>query len=453
MEAPCNSKSYQYEFIDPVPDICLCKKCSLVARRLIVTSCCGESFCHTCINNTQQDNQSCPVCEERSFTTLELKKYQRQINNLRVYCSLKKKGCGWSGPLEQLEAHLDPDQDNCQYVDTKCPFNCQQTIPKNKVEQHVAEECVRRDFTCKHCNFKATYEEVVGKHLAECSYVPLQCPNRCGVTCERDVMEDHMRMCRLEEVKCEFSGVGCEERPRREDQEEHTRQSTQTHIALTAAATVRTKEIVLKKLNEQEQNVEVKVDKKLQELKQHFLQKIDQLELNFQQHVGALEEKIHRQQQEIQTKYQKIEDLEQQLSLLKLKSNFKIENFKKQTQQWRSPTMTIFFQGYRNVVIVLDFSRKFRNGERAMEVNIYAVQGPFDEHLKWPVHAKVSYNLLNTRGEKLYDGKWTGHLTRPGQCSVIRTLICSEDAFAISKLTPKTHNDTLCFQVVNITLS
>ena len=258
-------KGYQCEFLDTVPDICQCKKCSLVARRLTVTSCCGESFCHACISEPKEQNKPCPECGEEEFTLFNQVKFQRQINKLQVYCTHKNKGCGWSGPLEQLEAHLDPDQDHCQYVDTKCPFNCQQTIPKNKMEQHVAEECVRMDFTCQHCNFKATYEEVVGTHLAVCSYVPLQCPNRCGVTCERDVMEDHMGMCRLEEVECEFSGVGCEERPRREDQEEHTRQSTQKHITLTAT-TMKTREIVQQRLGEQERLTQ----KKLQDQEQSF---------------------------------------------------------------------------------------------------------------------------------------------------------------------------------------
>ena len=116
---------------------------------------------------------------------------------------MKERGCDWSGTLEQLDTHLDTDQDNCQYVDTKYPLNCHMTIPKNKVEQHVAQHCARRPYVCQHCNFKATYEEVVDTHLPECKYVPLQCPNLCGVTFERDFMEDHMKMCRLEEVGCE----------------------------------------------------------------------------------------------------------------------------------------------------------------------------------------------------------------------------------------------------------
>ena len=129
-------QGYQCEFIDQVFDDLYCKKCTLVARRLTITTCCAESFCQDCIASTIDP---CPACGENDFTTFQHAKNQKRINNLRV----KERECGWSGTLEKLDSHLDPDQDNCQYVDTKCPLNCQQTIPKNKMEQHVAEECVK----------------------------------------------------------------------------------------------------------------------------------------------------------------------------------------------------------------------------------------------------------------------------------------------------------------------
>jgi len=45
---------------------------------------------------------------------------------------MKERGCIWSGTLEQLYPH----QDNCQYVDSKCPLNHQQTILKSNVNDH-----------------------------------------------------------------------------------------------------------------------------------------------------------------------------------------------------------------------------------------------------------------------------------------------------------------------------
>ncbi len=55
-------------------------------------------------------------------------------------------------------------------------------------------------------------------------------------------MEDHMKVCRLEEVECEFKGVGCEDRFIREDQEEHARDNNLKHLTLTATLAVESKE-------------------------------------------------------------------------------------------------------------------------------------------------------------------------------------------------------------------
>ena len=332
------SKGYQCQFIDSVFDDLYCKKCTLVARRLTITNCCGESFCHTCIADKQEQGNPCPACGEKNFTTFEHVKSQKRINSLRVYCSMKESGCDWSGTLEQLDTHLDPDQDNCQYVDTKCPLNCHMTIPRNKVEQHVAQHCAKRPYVCQHCNFKATYEEVMDTHLPVCKYVPLQCPNRCGVTFERDFMEDHMKTCRLEEVECEFSGVGCDDRFRREVQEEHTRQNSQKHLTLTASLAVETKEQLQQKLLEQdekhneereklkrkveEENVKVDIklqnqDQKHMEVEERLRQKVQELEKKTEEQENKLEEqekKLGEQRKKLAQQEKMLEEEEYKLN-------------------------------------------------------------------------------------------------------------------------------------------
>ena len=306
------SLGYQCEFLVPVSDDLYCKKCTLVARKLSISTCCGESFCHACLADTQKEGKPCPECGEKDYNIVGRVKTQKRINCLQVYCSVKERGCGWSGTLEQLDTHLDPDQDNCQYVDTKCPLNCHMTIPKNKVEQHVAQHCAKRPYVCQHCNFKATYEEVVDKHLPECKYVPLQCPNLCGVTFERDFMEDHMKMYRLQEVGCEFSGVGCDGRFRREDQEEHTRQNSQKHLTLTASLAVDTKEQLQQKLPEQ--------NKKHKEEEKKLKQKIEDQEKKLKDEekkrqrqedkLGEQEKKLGEQKKRLNGQEKKLEEEE-----------------------------------------------------------------------------------------------------------------------------------------------
>ena len=248
--------TYQCEFIDSVPEDFHCKQCYLITRRLTITSCCGESYCKVCIDNIQQDARPCPGCGEEGFTTLQYIKYQKNIAALKVYCSMKERGCVWSGVLEHLDAHLDPDQGDCQYIDIVCPLKCDKKIVRKNIDHHTTKECVKRDYVCPHCAFRAIYEIVSTIHCPECAYYPLQCPNHCGVTCERVTMDHHMKICPLEEVECEFSHAGCKERFKREKEEEHMKENSQKHLTMMAAASLKMKQEFHKVLEEQERKFE-----------------------------------------------------------------------------------------------------------------------------------------------------------------------------------------------------
>ena len=233
---------------------------------------------------------------------------------------MKGRGCDWSGMLGQLDTHLDPDQNDCQHVDIKCPLNCQQTTSKNMVEQHLAMECVKRDYVCQYCNFNATYEVMVKTHWPVCIFFPIQCPNFCGVTCERDVVKDHMRMCRLEEVVCEFSGMGCDKRFRREDQEEHTRQNNLKHLSMTAAASVKMNQKLQQKLQEQETKLQEE-EKELQEQAEKLQEQEEKLQ--------EQEEKLQEQGKKLQEQGKKLQEQEKKLQELELKFKIKFEEQEK----------------------------------------------------------------------------------------------------------------------------
>ncbi len=67
-------------------------------------------------------------------------------------------------------------------------------------------------------------------------------------------MEDHMKICRLEEIECEFSSVVCDGRFIREDQDEHARQNSQKHLTLTTSLVVCIKKDFQQKIEKQEHN-------------------------------------------------------------------------------------------------------------------------------------------------------------------------------------------------------
>ena len=231
--------------------------------------------------------------------------------------------------LGELETHLDPDQDNCQYVDIKCPLNCKVAVPKIELEQHLIHECSLREYVCQHCNFKATYEEVVEKHLPMCGYVPLECPNRCGVSCDREMMEDHRKICRLEEVKCTFGDVGCTEQLKREEEEGHIRAYSQKHVVLMKEQFQQLLcelELKVQLQDEKAKNQEQKYEeqsKKFQDLKQSLKEQVHMVKKqnNVLQHqLREQEQKLQEKNQELQLKLQ-----EQERELYKKNEGLKLK--------------------------------------------------------------------------------------------------------------------------------
>ena len=246
---------------------------------------------------------------EDSFTTFPHRKNQQKIAKLQINCTMEEKGCGWSGALEHLEAHLDLDQGDCQYIDVDCPLKCNEKIEKRNIDQHTAKKCVERDHVCPYCSFKATYEIVRDTHWPECTYYPLMCPNRCGVTCERAEMENHMKICPLEEVECEFSYAGCKERFRREEWEEHMKDNSMKYLSMVATAAVKDR-----------QEFQRKIEKKLEEQEKKSIadreeskKEIEKQEKEFEEQEKKLEEqekKLEEQEKKLEEQEKKLEEQE-----------------------------------------------------------------------------------------------------------------------------------------------
>ena len=307
---------YEYEFVDQVPEDYFCKMCKHVAREPNITSCCIEVLCKACIDVIIQDKKPCPSCESNDIKALGLHvKYQRKILALEVRCTMKDRGCPWTGQLQHLDAHLDVTTGDCQYVDVECPKKCVQKVQKRNVDTHLANDCTNRDYRCPHCNFANKYH-VVTKHFDVCLYYPLACPNRCGATFERDDLQDHMKMCRLEEVQCVFNSAGCQAKFIRENEDEHMDQNTQKHLALMPAATLRICQDFEQRLQEQQEVFEKKQEQKDKEHEQGMQQLGGQLKQNDEQiklQQEVFEKKMKQQKEEHEQKQKENDERMQQL--------------------------------------------------------------------------------------------------------------------------------------------
>ena len=368
-----NAQGYECEFIEPVSDDYYCKKCTLVARKLTFTSCCGEGYCQACITDIQQQANPCPACGQNNFTTTASLKYQQIMAGLQVYCSMKGRGCGWAGILEQLDVHLDPDLDNCQYMNISCPLNYRKTVCKNMVEQHVAEEYDQRDYGSQHCATKSNYKVNVNTQWPEC-------PNLSGVTCEHGLMEDNTSMCHLEEVACMVTSVVYEGKSRREELEEQDRHNTQKHLTSIAAAAVKMKE----QLQHQKEKMQQQ-EKKNQTQEEKIL--------ILEQNINELEEfnKLLRDKS-----HQNEEDLKKVINII-LKRTFTMENFSKEkatASSWESPTMYTNLCGYKFCIGINANGCVDGNGH-GIGVCLYAMLGEYDHQLKWPVRVTFTLELIH----------------------------------------------------------
>ena len=111
-----------------------CPICVLIPREPYNTSCCGNSFCGSCIKRIAKDGMSCPLCNDHDFTLARSKKLERELKHLEVHCVHRCRGCQWTGQLGHIEEHLNdnPDPDGqfegCSFVKIRCIHGCGLTL-------------------------------------------------------------------------------------------------------------------------------------------------------------------------------------------------------------------------------------------------------------------------------------------------------------------------------------
>ena len=393
---------YQSEFVGPVPEELLCKSCKLVPKKLNRTDCCEERICQACINPVLKDKKPCPSCGETDFSTFFIKGAQKKILALQVRCAMKQRGCEWVGQLEQLDAHLDTD---CQYVDVECPSKCDQKVHKRNLATHLEMDCHKREFMCPYCTYKANFEIVSNVHWPECLLFPLKCPNRCGVTCEREFIDDHMQICSLEQVECILSFAGCKEKFLREDQDDHMKRNVERHLILTATASLRNKQELQEKDSEMKQELQKK-DEAMKALKDDMNQELKKRD-------DELKLKLEEKDQQVRESAAEVTALKKQLQETDQKFSEKINAFhiaacvppyhltmanyaelKGMNTRCDSERFYTHPGGYQCCITVLANGQWEGRGTH-VSVWLYSAAGQFDGTLPWPAKATFTLQLLN----------------------------------------------------------
>ena len=187
---------YKVNFVEPPPDSFYCSTCSTVLREPRIAECCGKTSCLTCIDSLVQKKEACPFCKVTPLIVSVNRQVRNRINESKVYCPGKEKGCQTAEKFEAIAKHVD----QCGYVEIVCPHNCGANLVRSQLESH----------------------------LQTCKRVPLTC--KCGKTVVRSLLEEHKRICPLSKIKCPFSIVGCTAEVLNKDFKVHYEKSLADHL-------------------------------------------------------------------------------------------------------------------------------------------------------------------------------------------------------------------------------
>lgn len=403
--AASNTGGYEYEFLESVEKLkeFECPLCLLVTRDPSLTDCCGQHFCQSCIGRIVNDGNPCSFCKAQSFVVVLDKKQRRKVYALKVACMMKKRGCGWTGELGELNLHLDVNTGSCLYIDVRCTNSCGETLKKCHLDKHLLEMCPKREFSCEYCGFKATYEDVHNKHEPICVNYPLPCPNACEVSpVERGKLEQHLTECSLQLVECQYAAAGCMYKVQRKDLASHLEQNLQQHLAMVSIFSFNTVEVLHKEMQSRLDEKETKIERVQAKLK-----KTEGTVAQLQRQLAEKEKKIGILETQVK-KLQKISPIFPPLTFIV--SNFSEYKDKDTCIRADGPTFYTHLEGCKLWVRIC-FGH---SGRRRMDVELWHVPGAYDGVLHWPVKCTVTAQVLNCHGDH-------DHITGSRECILERT--------------------------------
>ena len=182
-----------------------------------------------------------------SYVPASLYTGKRDVKALKVLCDNSERGCEWTGTLQQLDGHLT----SCEFAVFRCPNLCltgdgkEVFLTQSDKPRHVETECPNRKHQCPHCKIYGKFHKVTGSHLDKCPLIQVSCPNECGTTISRHLLNGHYCECPNQPSTCKFAEIGCEEKPLRKDLEEHENDS-KLHLSLAVETAVAFKKALRK---------------------------------------------------------------------------------------------------------------------------------------------------------------------------------------------------------------
>ena len=156
--------------------------------------------------------------------------------------------------------------------------------------------CPKHPWKCAYCALNGL-KECVSDHVSVCGQYPVLCPNRCEEgEVPRSSLEQHLTLCPLQEVECEYAGMGCEVRLARREMRGHLEKEGQSHLLKMCAASLAVSRELSRRAGEREREVvelreEVgRVREKVVEMEQRMREEVGQV----REEVGGVREEVGR---------------------------------------------------------------------------------------------------------------------------------------------------------------
>ena len=370
-----------YDFIEKPSEDFFCPITLEVLQEPFLTVCCGNHLSKEAACQLKREQKPCPLCKEQ-LQTVPDKFFRRKVKELKVRCPKNNAGCDWVGELGSLDQHLGGDrlEGECQYIEIACPNLCGGWVQRHDLEGHKGNLCPKRRFVCTHCAYEATYQEIMEDHWPKCSKYPLECPNKCG---ERDIerqhLPDHLHVCPLEVIECEFDYAGCTKKVKRQEMQSHVDSSVKAHLQLVAAH-ARLQE---KQIEKQEKLLSTQQKKNKQQEKQ----------------VETLTAQVYLLTTALKHSSSKYHPLNNPPSVFIPPPIFTLTNFeqhKKDDDEWFSPPFYSHIGGYK-MCISVNANGSDTGKSTHLSVYFYMMLGEYDDNLKWPFFGEVTVQLLNQK--------------------------------------------------------
>ena len=394
----------EYEFVEQTSKDFDCPICFQVLRNPFLTACCGNHFCDTCVTSTKEKSDQCPFCSEKPISGITDKKFQRQINELQLYCLNRKHGCLWVGELGKLSTHLEEGKTSgdCKFVLLSCSLSCGKQMFRYELEEHLTKECPLRTCVCEHCGYSSTYEDVSTAHYSDCPNYPTICPNSCSdEKLKRSSLDHHLLTCPDEVVSCSFIEMGCEERIKRRCLQQHIEANMIQHQMMICDAFKNVKKEnealkdsikILEQKNEelQKSNAVLKsAQSRMDHLTIGFVLKMDKGVVTHQwrEYFSSLATVSTNAPNPVSPVIIKWPDYSEVKQIAKdaSKSSRSVKSY------YTRPFYT-HHNGYKIQLSVLPYGE---NKNAFISVYWYLMQGENDDHLKWPFVGTIKITLLN----------------------------------------------------------